>query len=69
MLNKRQLDKRALLTGMITRAQEQAEEFINSEAQKIKAECDSIPLDAIKNTLSRGLCPCRAALNMIQKGD
>jgi hypothetical protein len=68
MLNKRQLDKRALLKGMIDRAQEQAEQFITQEAEKIKAECDSIPLDAIKNTLSRGLCPCRACLNLM-RGD
>jgi len=67
-LGKRQIDKRALLKGIIDRAIEQAQDFIEQEAQKIKLECDSIPLDAIKATLSKNLCPCRAALNMM-RGD
>jgi hypothetical protein len=61
--------KRALLKGRVTCAIDEADAWITAQAVAIK-EQDGFnqPVDAIRNMLTRGECPCRAALRLI-RGD
>jgi hypothetical protein len=57
--------KNALLKGRITLACEEADAWITAQAVAIKQECANQPLGAIRDTLTRGQCPCRAALRLL----
>jgi hypothetical protein len=64
----RQDKRRALLKSRISLACDDAADYIAELAALIKdRDAPNQPLEAIKNTLTRGDCPCRAALRLINE--
>jgi hypothetical protein len=57
----------ALLKGRIKLAREEATAFIEKKAAEIAKDCPGIPIGVVINQLTRGACPCEAALHQIDK--
>jgi hypothetical protein len=66
MILKTKAEKRnAILKSRIELACDEANAWIDAQAAAIKEECESLPLGTIRDSLTRGECPCRAALRLI----
>jgi hypothetical protein len=65
MLKTRQEKRNALLKSRIELACDEANAWIDAQAAAIKEECTNLPLGTIRDSLTRGECPCRAALRLI----
>jgi hypothetical protein len=65
MLKTRQEKRAVLLKSRIELACDEAAAWIDEQAAAIKQECANQPLGAIRDSLTRGQCPCRAALRLI----
>ena len=65
MLKTRQEKRHALLKSRIELACDEANAWIDAQAAVIKEECTNLPLGSIRDSLTRGECPCRAALRLI----
>jgi hypothetical protein len=66
---KKKDNQRALLKGRIELACDEANAWIDAQAAAIKEECTNLPLGTIRDSLTRGECPCKATLRLIQNGD
>jgi hypothetical protein len=65
MLKTRAEKRNALLKSRIEIACDEANAWIDAQAAAIKEECTNLPLGTIRDSLTRGQCPCRAVLRLI----
>ena len=65
MSKTRQEKRNALLKARIELACDEANAWIDAQAAAIKEECTNLPLGTIRDSLTRGECPCKATLRLL----